>query len=233
MSCALPLASRFRFYRGLPLLSFQHPVVPVQNQVQHIFSVAHVAVGLAVQRPAGRRELQRAGVFQQVDFLLVEGEVHQQILPSAEKQHILGDPLRYRLNGEGPYSSNIFAFSPVFSKLSAGCLPVFPFELTHLRCRVFLYIICWLKGFVYYRSQFPRLIILNLCVNVHSHLAVFVACKILYRFWINAFMNQVGDIGVPEKVRCHVKIQGMERKGDKEDENKRQKQQKESSAAAL
>ena len=72
-----------------------------------------------------------------------------------------------------PYSSSIFAFFPVFSRLFELCLAVFPYELTHQICRLFS-IIMRLKSLVYYRCQLPRFIILNLCVNVHRYLAVFV-----------------------------------------------------------
>ena len=122
--------------------------------------------------------------------------------------------LFYRLENWGarraalrPYWISIIAFFPVLSRLFADSLPVFPYELTHLRSRV-LPVFCWrLKGFVYYRSQFPRLIIFDLCVNVHSHLAILVSGQVLHRFRVNTFMNQIRDISVPEKMWCHIEIQ--------------------------
>ena len=62
---------------------------------------------------------------------------------------------------------------------------------------------------VYHRCQFPRLIVLHLGVNVHSHLAVLMPSQILHSLRIDAFMNQIRDIGVPEKMRRHMKIQSI------------------------
>lgn len=103
-----------------------------------------------------------------------------------------------------PYSINFFAFSPVFSRISVFCLAVFPYELTHQLSR-FFFTIC-AESLVYYRCQFSRLIVLHLGVNVHSHLAVLVPSQILDSLRINAFMNQIRDIGVPEKMRRHIEI---------------------------
>ena len=83
----------------------------------------------------------------------------------------------------------------------------FPYELTHQLSR-FFFTIC-AESLVYHRCQFPRLIVLHLGVNVHSHLAVLVPSQILNSLWIDAFMNQIRDIGVPEKMRRHMKIQSI------------------------
>ena len=81
----------------------------------------------------------------------------------------------------------------------------FPYELTHQLSR-FFFTIC-AESLVYHRCQFPGLIVLHLGVNVHSHLAVLVPSQILNSLRIDAFMNQIRDIGVPEKMRCHMEIQ--------------------------
>ena len=39
--------------------------------------------------------------------------------------------------------------------------------------------------------------------------SVFVPSQILKSLWIDAFMNQIRDIGVPEKMRCHMEIQSI------------------------
>lgn len=49
----------------------------------------------------------------------------------------------------------------------------FPLRVNPSIYRLFS-IVMRLKSLVYYRCQFPRFIILNLCVNVHRHLAVLV-----------------------------------------------------------
>ena len=49
----------------------------------------------------------------------------------------------------------------------------FPLRVSPSIYRLFS-IVMRLKSLVYYRCQFPRFIILNLCVNVHRHLAVLV-----------------------------------------------------------
>ena len=95
----------------------------------------------------------------------------------------------------------------MLSRLFADSLSVFPYELTHQLSR-FFFTIC-AESLVYHRCQFPRLIVLHLGVNVHSHLAVLVPSQILNSLWIDAFMNQIRDIGVPEKMRRHMKIQSI------------------------
>ena len=115
--------------------------------------------------------------------------------------------LRGAAGGLQTVLNQFFAFSPVFSRVSSFCLAVFPYELTHQLSR-FFFTIC-AESLVYHRCQFPRLIVLHLGVNVHSHLAVLVPSQILNSLWIDAFMNQIRDIGVPEKMRRHMKIQSI------------------------
>lgn len=115
--------------------------------------------------------------------------------------------LRRAAGGLQTVLNQFFAFSPVFSRASSFCLAVFPYKLTHQLSR-FFFTIC-AESLVYHRCQFPRLIVLRLGVNVHSHLAVLVPSQILNSLWIDAFMNQIRDIGVPEKMRRHMKIQSI------------------------
>ena len=50
-------------------------------------------------------------------------------------------------------------------------------------------------------------IILDLGINVHSYLAVFVSGQILNRLRIDARMDQIRDISMPKKMGCHIEIQ--------------------------
>ena len=106
--------------------------------------------------------------------------------------------------------NQFFLLFPVFSMASAFCLAVFPYELAHQLSR-FFFTIC-AESLAYYQCQFPRLIVLHLGVNVHSHLAVLVPSQILNSLWIDAFMNQIRDISVPEKMRRHMEIQSISRR---------------------
>ena len=63
--------------------------------------------------------------------------------------------------------NQFFLLFPVFSMASAFCLAVFPYELAHQLSRFFFAI--YAENLVYYRCQFPRLIVLHLGVNVHTH----------------------------------------------------------------
>ena len=115
--------------------------------------------------------------------------------------------LRSATGGLQAVLNQFFRLFPVFSRVSSFCLAVFPYELTHQLSR-FFFTIC-AESLVYHRCQFPRLIVLHLGVNVHSHLAVLVPSQILNSLWIDAFMNQIRDIGVPEKMRRHMEIQSI------------------------
>ena len=118
--------------------------------------------------------------------------------------------LRSPTGGLQAVLNQFFRLFPVFSRVSSFCLAVFPYELTHQLSR-FFFTIC-AESLVYHRCQFPRLIVLHLGVNVHSHLAVLVPSQILNSLWIDAFMNQIRDIGVPEKMQRHMEIQSISRR---------------------
>ena len=55
-------------------------------------------------------------------------------------------------------------------------------------------------------AQFLRFIILDFRIDVHSRFAVLMACQILHRLWINTFVNQIGDVGVPQHVRSYLEV---------------------------
>ena len=52
-------------------------------------------------------------------------------------------------------------------------------------------------------------IILDLGVDVHSYLAVFVPGKVLNCLRIDTRMDQVCDVGMAQKMRGHVKVQAV------------------------
>ena len=68
----------------------------------------------------------------------------------------------------------------------------------------------WVKCLVHHIEKFVRLIILDLCINVHSCFAIFMSGKILNRLGINACIEQIRDVGVPELMGCHFKIKGVD-----------------------
>ena len=55
----------------------------------------------------------------------------------------------------------------------------------------------WVKCLVHHIEKFFGLIILDLCINVHSCFAIFMSGKILNRLGINACIEQIRDVGVP------------------------------------
>ena len=57
--------------------------------------------------------------------------------------------------------------------------------------------------------QLFRLIILYLCVNVHSCFTIFMPRKILNRFGIDTGIQQIRDVGVPELMGCYIKINAV------------------------
>ena len=57
--------------------------------------------------------------------------------------------------------------------------------------------------------QLIRSVVFDLCVNVHRDFAAFMARQILYRFGVHRRMTQIGDVGVPQLMRCHFKIQAI------------------------
>lgn len=68
----------------------------------------------------------------------------------------------------------------------------------------------WVKCLVHHIEKFFGLIILDLCINVHSCFAIFMSGKILNRLGINACIEQICDVGVPELMGCHFKIKGVD-----------------------
>ena len=55
----------------------------------------------------------------------------------------------------------------------------------------------------------PGFIILHLGVNVHSNLAVFVACQVLNSLRINLGVDQVRDVGMTELVRRNLEVHAV------------------------
>lgn len=63
-----------------------------------------------------------------------------------------------------------------------------------------------MKRGIYHAAKFFGLIILDLGVNVHSRLAVFVSGEILNRLGIDAGIQKIGDVGVTQLMWRHIKI---------------------------
>ena len=64
-----------------------------------------------------------------------------------------------------------------------------------------------MKRTIYYPKQLLWFIILHFCIDVHSCFAIFVSGKVLYCLWINARIEKIGDVSVPQLMRCHIKVQ--------------------------
>ena len=65
----------------------------------------------------------------------------------------------------------------------------------------------------YFHTRTTHLIILDFRIDVHSRFAVLMACQILHRLRINAFVNQIGDVGVPQHVRSHLEAHRIHQLG--------------------
>ena len=63
------------------------------------------------------------------------------------------------------------------------------------------------ESFIYNRGKLPGLIVFYSRIDIHRDLAVFMPCQILHRLWVNTFINQVGDVGVAQDMRRHIKIE--------------------------
>ena len=63
-----------------------------------------------------------------------------------------------------------------------------------------------MKRTIYYPKQLLWFIVLHFCIDVHSCFAVFVSGKVLYCLWINACIEKIGDVSVPQLMRCHIKV---------------------------
>ena len=57
--------------------------------------------------------------------------------------------------------------------------------------------------------QLFRLIILYLCVNVHSCFTIFMPRKILNCFGIDTGIQQIRDVSVPELMGCYIEINAV------------------------
>ena len=68
----------------------------------------------------------------------------------------------------------------------------------------------WVKRLIHNAKKFFGLIVLDLCINVHSCFAVFMSGKVLNRLGVNACIKQICNIGMPELMGRHFKIQGKE-----------------------
>lgn len=66
-----------------------------------------------------------------------------------------------------------------------------------------------MKCGIYHSEKFLRLIVLHSSVDVHSCLAVFMSGKILDRLRINTSIQKIGDVGMPQQVRCHIEVQAI------------------------
>ena len=56
-------------------------------------------------------------------------------------------------------------------------------------------------------------IILHSCIDVHSCLAVLMSGKVLDRLGVNTCIQKIGDVGMPQQVRCHIEVQAIHNVG--------------------
>ena len=63
-----------------------------------------------------------------------------------------------------------------------------------------------MKCGIYHTDKFFGLIILYLCINVHSCFAVFMSCQILNRLGIDPCIKKIRDICVTQLVRRNRKV---------------------------
>ena len=70
-----------------------------------------------------------------------------------------------------------------------------------------------MKCLLHHTEKFFGLIILDFCINVHSCFTIFMPGKILHRLGVNACIKQICNIGVPELMGRHFKIQGIDDPG--------------------
>ena len=63
-----------------------------------------------------------------------------------------------------------------------------------------------MESAIYHAKQLLWLIILHLCVDVHSCFAVFMPCKVLDSLRVHPGIQQVGDIGVAQQMWCHMEL---------------------------
>ena len=61
-----------------------------------------------------------------------------------------------------------------------------------------------LKYGIYHSEKFLQLIVLHSDVDAYSCLAVFMSSKILDRLGSNASIQKIGDVGMPQQVRCYI-----------------------------
>jgi len=66
-----------------------------------------------------------------------------------------------------------------------------------------------MESAIYHAKQLLWLIILHLCIDVHSCFAIFMSGKILNRLGINTRIKQICNIGVPELMGRHLKIDAV------------------------
>ena len=64
-----------------------------------------------------------------------------------------------------------------------------------------------MESAIYHAKQLLWLIILHLCVDVHSCFAVFMPCKVLDGLWINTSIEKIGNVSVPQLMRGYIKVQ--------------------------
>ena len=64
-----------------------------------------------------------------------------------------------------------------------------------------------MKRTIYYPKQLLWFIVLHFCIDVHSCFAVFVSGKVLDCLWINTRIEKIGNVSVPQLMRCHIKVQ--------------------------
>lgn len=88
-------------------------------------------------------------------------------------------------------SPELWAFLPHFLKVA----PFFNSETGVLLCFISLSQRC-----IYYLRQFFRLIVLHLCIDVHSCFTVLMSCKILNRLRIYSCVQKICNVSVSKSV---------------------------------
>ena len=61
-----------------------------------------------------------------------------------------------------------------------------------------------MKYGIYHSEKFLQLIVLHSDVDAYSCLTVFMSSKILDRLGSNASIQKIGDVGMPQQVRCYI-----------------------------
>ena len=70
-----------------------------------------------------------------------------------------------------------------------------------------------MKCRIHYIKQLFWFIILHSCIDVHSCLAIFMSGKVLNCLGVNACIQEVGNVGMPQQVRGHIEVEAIHNVG--------------------